>query len=81
MCAYTTIKSKYQSLVPVSLHVLDTPGDLMQTSRCADYYFEKPDVILICIDISLQLDENKIDVWTQYVLKQVTKHHTYFKHE
>ncbi len=49
--------------------MIDTPGNLIQNSRCVDYYFEKPDVILICIDNSLQLDENKIDVWTQYVLR------------
>ena len=75
---FTPIKSTYKNLMPVSMHFIDTPGNLIQTSRASDYYFEQADVILICIDITLSMDEEKIDAWTQFTTKMVSKHHKDF---
>lgn len=41
----------------------------MRTEVAADFYFEKADIIFIVVDISLGLDEDKIDKTTQFVLK------------
>ena len=64
--------------MPVTMQLIDTPGNLIQTSRASDYYFYQADVILICIDITLSLDEQKIEAWTQYTTKMVSKHHKDF---
>ena len=49
----------------------------MRTEIATDYYFESCDVILIVVDISLVLDDSKIDKTTQFVLRQVSMHHEY----
>ena len=72
---FSTIKSRYENLNPLSLHVVDSPGALIRTQRGVDYYFEKCNVILIVMDISLVLDINKIEATTQFVLRQVAEHH------
>jgi len=64
-------------LNPISLTVTDTPGDLIRTEVASDFYFGKADVILIVIDASMNLDDEKIDRWTQFVLNQVQQHHEF----
>ena len=49
----------------------------MRNMRCAEYYFGDADVILIAFDISLVLDQQKIDTTSQFVLEQVTQQHNY----
>jgi hypothetical protein len=58
---YSTNESRYENLYPMTVHAVDTPGMFMRTEVAADYYFDKCDVILIVVDISLVLDDNKID--------------------
>jgi len=74
---YSTNESRYEHLNPMTVHVVDAPGVFMRTEVAADYYFEKCDVILIVVDISLALDDNKIDKSSQFVLRQVSMHHEY----
>jgi len=57
----TTIKSKQDGLLPQVMHVTDSPGSLIRNERATDYFFDKCEVVLILIDISLTLDESKID--------------------
>lgn len=65
----------------MKVEVVDSPGVFMRTEVAADYYFEKCDVILIVVDISLVLDEQKIDKASQFVLKHVEMHHEYTRNE
>ena len=65
---FSTIKSHYENLNAVSLHLVDAPGAMIRSHRGVDFYFEKCNVILIVMDISLVLDINKIDQTTQFVL-------------
>ena len=58
---FSTINSPYEKLNPLSLHIVDAPGVMIRSHRGVDFYFEKCDVILIVMDISLVLDINKID--------------------
>ena len=51
----------------------------MRNMRCSEYYFGSSDVILIAIDISLVLDQEKIDTTSQFVLEQVSRWHDYNK--
>mmetsp|Transcript_11488 Transcript_11488/g.14454 ORF Transcript_11488/g.14454 Transcript_11488/m.14454 type:complete len:179 (+) Transcript_11488:276-812(+) len=61
----------------MSVHCVDTPGNFMRTEIAADYYFEHCDIVFIVMDISLVLDEPKIEKTTQFVLKQISMHHPY----
>ena len=78
---YSTNESRYESLYPMTVNVVDTPGMFMRTEVASDYYFENCDVILIVVDISLVLDDRKIDKSTQFVLRQVSMHHEYTRNE
>ena len=72
---FSTIKSHYEKLHALSLHVVDSPGAMIRSMRGVDFYFEKCNVILIVMDISLVLDINKIDQTTQFALQQIAMHH------
>ena len=74
---YSTNESRYKHLKPMSVHCVDTPGSFMRTEIATDYYFDNCDIIFIVVDISLVLDEPKIDKATQFVLRQVSMHHAY----
>jgi len=74
---YSTNESRYEHLKPMSVHCVDTPGSFMRTEIATDYYFENCDIIFIVVDISLLLDEQKIDKATQFVLRQTSMHHAY----
>ena len=52
---------------------------MIRSHRGVDFYFKKCNVILIVMDISLVLDINKIDMTTQFVLKQVSEHHEFIE--
>lgn len=78
---YSTNESRYENLYPMKVQVVDSPGVFMRTEIAADYYFENCDVILIVVDISLVLDEQKIDKSSQFVLKHVQLHHEYTRNE
>ncbi len=53
----------------MTVHCIDSPGSFMRTEYAADFYFDLADIIFIVVDISLVLDEDKIDKATQFVLK------------
>ena len=78
---FSTVKSRYENLDPLSLHVIDAPGQLMRNMRCAEHYFGQADIILIAFDISLVLDQEKIDTTSQFVLEQVSQWHDYTTNE
>ena len=59
----------------MSVHCVDTPGNFMRTEIAVDYYFQNCDIVFIVVDISLVLDEQKIEKCTQFVLKQISLHH------
>ena len=61
---YSTNESRYEHLKPMSVHCVDTPGNFMRTEIAVDYYFQNCDIVFIVIDISLVLDEQKIDKCT-----------------
>ena len=79
MKLFSTIKSKYENMPALSLHICDSPGTLVRNSRGVDFYFQKCDVILIVMDISLVFNPDKIEETTQFVLRQVSEHHAYIK--
>ena len=66
---YSTTESRYEHLRPMTVHCIDSPGSFMRTEYASDYYFDLADIIFIVVDISLVLDEDKIDKATQFVLK------------
>ena len=68
---YSTNESRYDALQPMKVNCIDAPGSFMRTEIAADYFFENCDVILIVVDISLVLDEAKIEKTSQFVLRQV----------
>ena len=74
---YSTNESRYEALNPMTVHCVDAPGSFMRTEIAADYYFDDCDIVFIVVDISLVLDESKIDKTTQFVLRQVSMHHEY----
>lgn len=78
---YSTNESRYDALNPMKVHCTDAPGSFMRTEIAADYYFDDCDVIFIVIDISLVLDEAKIDKASQFVLRQISMHHAYTRNE
>ena len=53
----------------LSMRICDSPGALIREGKGADFYFQKCDVILIVMDISLVLDHDKIEKTMNYVLK------------
>ena len=61
---YSTNESRYEHLHPMSVHCTDTPGSFLRSEIAADFYFETADIIFIVVDISLVLDEQKIDKTT-----------------
>ena len=76
---YSTNESRYDALKPMAVDCIDAPGSFMRTEIAADYYFKDCDIILIVVDISLVLDEDKIDKTSQFVLRNVQNHHDYTK--
>ena len=74
---YSTNESRYENLNPMTVHCVDAPGSFMRTEVATDFYFESCDVVLIVVDISLVLDDAKIDKASQFVLRQVSMHHAY----
>ena len=74
---YSTNESRYEALNPINVNCVDAPGSFMRNEIAADYYFETCDIIFIVIDISLVLDEEKIEKSSQFVLRQVSMHHGY----
>ena len=74
---YSTNESRYEKLHPMSVHCTDAPGTFMRTEIASDFYFEKCEIVFIVVDISLVLDDAKIDKTTQFVMKQVTTHHEF----
>lgn len=61
---FSTVKSEHPHLNPISFLMTDTPGSLLRTKRAAENYFGNCDVVLIVFDISMSLDEFKIEQWT-----------------
>ena len=66
---FNTVKSDYENLYPVSLHVTDTPGSLMRTGIASEFFFKDCHVVLILVDITMNLEPTRVETWTQYVLK------------
>ena len=77
----STIKSEYANLPPLSFHFCCAPSSLLRNDRAVDYYFKSPEVILICFDLSHLLEEDKIIQTTNYILKNVMKHHDFHTRE
>ena len=69
MKLFSTVNSKYENMPSLSMRICDSPGALIREGKGADFYFQKCDVILIVMDISLVLDHDKIEKTMNYVLK------------
>ena len=74
---YSTNESRYEHLPPLTVNCTDVPGSFMRTEIASQTYFENVDIIFIVVDISLVLDDSKIDKTSQFVLRQVSEHHPY----
>ena len=68
---YSTNDSRYDNLYPMKVNCVDSPGLFMRTGVAADHYFESCDIIFIVVDISLVLDDSKIDKTSEFVLRHV----------
>ena len=58
---FSTVKSKHEHLYPISFRMINTPGTLLRTKRASDLYFSSCSVILIVFDLSLQIEEPKVE--------------------
>ena len=72
---FSTLKSKYENMHPLRMNLIDAPGAMTRDSRGVDFYFDKCNVILIVMDVTLDFVPDKIDKHTQFVLQQVAQHH------
>ena len=52
---FSTIKSNYKEMHPLRMNIIDAPGAMTRNNRGVDFYFEKCNVILIVMDITLEL--------------------------
>lgn len=74
----STIKSEYAHLAPLSYQICCAPGSILRNDhRASDYYFKSPEIILICIDFSHLIEEEKIQNITNFILRSVQKHHDF----
>ena len=66
---YSTNESRYEHLPPLTVNCTDVPGSFMRTEIASQTYFENVDIIFIVVDITLVLDDSKIDKTSQFVLR------------
>lgn len=66
---------KDQKSHPISLRIMDTPGNVKLLNRAAQFAFEKTDIILILHDASKQLDEESVRDWTTFTLGKIYQYH------
>ena len=71
---FTSIKSKYEKVYPLSMNLVDTPGSLIRSEIAAEHYFSRCDIVLIVFDGGMAIEEETIDKWTQFVLAQISTH-------
>lgn len=57
---FSTVKSNYKHLHPISFTVVVTPGEFIKHRRAAEKYFNKCKVVLIVMDMSDAVDEDMI---------------------
>ena len=62
---FSTIKSAHPHMNPIAFEMIDTPGSLLRTSRAVELYFGECEVLFIVFDISMELEESRVDKWTQ----------------
>lgn len=65
---FSTVRSEHDHLHPIAFQMTDTPGSLIRHKRATEHYFTTCDAVLITFDMSMQLDEIKVDQWTQFAL-------------
>lgn len=58
---FSTIQSKYKQMNPLRVELMDAPGAMTRNNRGVDFYFEKCNIILIVMDITLELVDTKIE--------------------
>ena len=58
---FSTIQSKYKAMNPLRVELMDAPGAMTRNNRGVDFYFEKCNIILIVMDITLELVDTKIE--------------------
>lgn len=61
---FSTVKSKHEHVHPISFRMINTPGSMMRSLRAADHYFSYAQVVLIVFDLSLTIEEPKVEQWT-----------------
>jgi len=57
---FSTVKSNYPHLNPISFTVVVTPGNFIKFKRASQKYFEKAQVVLLVMDMSDSVDEDLI---------------------
>lgn len=56
---------------PVSLRIVDTPGNTKLLKRASLYAFEKADIVFILMDASKILDHDTVRDWTNFTLTKI----------
>ena len=74
---FSTVRSEYANLAPLSLHLCCAPGSVFRNDRAAGYYFKSYQVILVCFDFSLLIEEDKINQVNTYIFKNILKYHDF----
>lgn len=60
---------------PVSLRIMDSPGNIKLLNRAAQFAFQKTDIVLILHDASKPLDEDLVRDWTTFTLGKIYQYH------
>ena len=73
---YDTYEDKF--MFPLSVKMLDSPGNIITRTVHNEFIFSKPSILLLCFDYSRLLNRQQIMDWTDFALSQVMNHHPSF---
>lgn len=63
---FDTYQDKY--MFPLSLKIIDTPGNIRNRTVHNEFIFQKPTILLLCFDYSRMLNRQLIIDWTDFAL-------------
>ena len=76
MKIFETIDDK--KLYPLSMKIIDTPGNLRDNKAQIQYSFVKPSLIMLVFDYSKILNRQSVIDWTMFAIRRVQEFHPSF---
>ena len=73
---YDTYEDKF--MFPLSVKMLDSPGNIITRTVHNEFIFSKPSILLLCFDYSRLLNRQQIMDWTDFALSSVLNYHPSF---